>query len=95
MDYWVGTLHHLITIGLNNKALEPTRKGRELYDKDIQKFNYLIGKLEDSDSKFIIELPTKKDILKDKLEDGKFHNGLKAEFKPLTISDYSDSLLDV
>ena len=93
-DYWVGTLHHLIQIGLNNKSLEPTRKGRELYDKDIQKFQYLITQLEDTESKFIIELPTKKDIQKDKLEDGKFHNGLKAEFKPLTISDYSNSLLD-
>lgn len=92
-DYWVGLLHHLIDIGLKNKAIEVTKKGRELYDKDIQKFNYIIGKLEDTEAKFIIELPTKKDILKDKLEDGKFHNGLKAEFKPLTISDYSENLL--
>ena len=93
VDYWVTTLHHLVEIGLKNRAIEPSRKGRELYDKDIQKFQYLIVQLEDAESKFIIELPTKKDILNDKLTDDRFHNGLKAEFKPLTISDYSDKLL--
>lgn len=92
-DYWVGVLHRLTEIAINHKAIEPTRKGHELYDKDIQKFNYLISKLEDNEAKFIIELPTKTDILKDKLTDGRFHNGLKAEFKPLMIKDYSDSLL--
>ena len=93
VDYWVGVLHRLCEIAIKNKSLEPNRKLREAYDKDMMKFHFLIGKLEDSEAKFIIELPNKKDIIKDKLEDGKFHNGLKAEFKPLTISEYSDSLL--
>ena len=93
VDYWVNLLHALIEIGVNKKTNEPNKKLRELYEKDLMKFHYLIGQLEDTEAKFIIELPTKKDIIKDKLEDGKFHNGLKAEFKPLTISDYSDKLL--
>lgn len=93
VDYWIGVLHRLSEKAISNKAIEPNRKLKEAYAKDIQKFTYLIGKLEDAEAKFIIELPTKKDILKDKLENGKFHNGLKAEFKPLKISDYSDSLL--
>lgn len=93
-DYWVGTLHHLIEIGLKNKMLAPNRKSKELYDKDIQKFYYLITQLEDKEARFIIELPAKKLILKDKLLEGKFHEGLKAEFKPLTINDYSDRLLN-
>ena len=93
VDYWVGVLHRLIKKGASNKAREPSKKGRELYSKDLQKFAYLISKLEDTEAKFIIELPTKKDILNDKLVNGKFENGLKAEFKPLTISDYSDQLL--
>ena len=92
-DYWVGVLHHLIEKGAENKAREPTKKGRDLYAKDLQKFAYLIGKLEDDEAKFIIELPPKKEILKDKLENDKFMNGLKAEFKPLMINEYSESLL--
>ena len=93
VDYWVGLLHRLIDIAMNHKSLEPTKKSRELYEKDIGNFHYLISKLEDNEAKFIIELPTKKAILKDKLQDGRFYDGLKAEFKPLTISDYSDNLL--
>ena len=93
VDYWVGVLHRLIEKAGNNKAREHTKKGRELYAKDLQKFAYLIGKLEDNDANFIIELPSKKDILKDKPINGKFEASLKAEFKPLTISDYSDQLL--
>ena len=92
-DYWIGLLHKLSSKAFNNKAIAPNRKQRELYTKDLRKFNYLIDMLENPETKFIIELPTKKEILKDKVIDDKFHNGLKAEFKPLTISDYSDQLL--
>ena len=93
VDYWVSTLHKLTSIAKSNKALAVTRKNRELYAKDIKKFEYLIGQLEDEEARFIIELPTKKDIIKDKLIKGKYEGQLKAEFKPLTISDYSDQLL--
>ena len=93
VDYWVSTLHELETRARSNAKHAVNRKNRELYGKDKLKFQYLITQLEDTEAKFIIELPTKKDILKDKPINGKFENGLKAEFKPLTISDYSDQLL--
>ena len=93
VDYWVSTLHELDKRARNNRRNAVTTKYRELYDKDSKKFQYLIEQLEDSESKFIIELPTKKEIINDKLIKGKFKNGLKAEFKPLTISDYSENLL--
>ena len=91
--YWIGVLERLTEIAYTNLSREPNRKLREKYLKDMQKYTYLKGKLEDEEARFIIELPTKKAILKDKLTDGRFHDGLKAEFKPLTISEYSDSLL--
>ena len=93
VDYWVATLHELDRRARNNRLNALTAKTRELYDKDSKKFQYLIEQLEDTEAKFIIELPNKKDILKDKLVNGKFKNGLKAEFKPLTINEYSDNLL--
>lgn len=93
VDYWVNTLQKLSAMAKQNKAKSFARKTRELYSKDLKKFEYLITQLEDEDSRFIIELPSKKEILKDKLVKGKFENHLKAEFKPLTISDYSDQLL--
>ena len=93
VDYWVGQLRELIVRAKSQKSIAPNNKTRELYSNDIKKFNYLITQLEDEEARFIIELPTKKDILKDKMVNDKFENGLKAEFKPLTISDYSDQLL--
>ena len=93
VDYWVSTLHELANRARNGRLNAPNKKTKELYTKDIQKFKYLIEQLEDTEAHFIIELPTKKDIKKDKLINGKFEGMLKAEFKPLTISDYSDSLL--
>ena len=92
-DYWVSTLHELEVRARSNANSAVNRKDRELYTKDKLKFQYLIRQLEDEEAKFIIELPSKKDILKDKRVNGKFENGLKAEFKPLTISDYSKELL--
>lgn len=92
-DYWISTLSKLYDYAKNNQLNAPNRKSRELYRNDKEKFDYLIRQLEDTEAKFIIELPSKKDILKDKLTNGKFKNGLKAEFKPLTINDYSNQLL--
>ena len=93
VDYWVDTLHELEVRSRSKAASAVNRKLRELYTKDKLKFQYLITQLEDTEAKFIIELPTKKDITKDTLKNGKFENHLKAEFKPLTITDYSDQLL--
>lgn len=93
VDYWVSTLHELEVRARSNAKSAVNRKNRELYTKDKLKFQYLITQLEDTEAKFIIELPTKKDIINDKQINGKFENGLKAEFKPLKINDYSDQLL--
>jgi len=93
VDYWVNTLHGLDARARNNRRNAVNSKSRELYDKDSKKFQYLITQLEDEEARFIIELPTKKDILNDKQVNGKFKNGLKAEFKPLKIDDYSEQLL--
>ena len=93
VDYWVRTLHELELRARSNAKIAVNRKNREAYAKDTLKFQYLITQLEDEEAKFIIELPSKKEILKDKQVNGKFENGLKAEFKPLTISDYSNQLL--
>ena len=93
VDYWVSTLHELDSRARNNRRNAVNTKTLELYDKDSKKFQYLISQLEDTEARFIIELPTKKEILQDKLIRGKFKNGLKAEFKPLTINDYSETLL--
>lgn len=93
VDYWVSTLHELELLARSYSASAVNRKTRELYTKDKLKFQYLIQQLEDEETRFIIELPTKKDILQDKLINGKFEGQLKAEFKPLTISDYSEQLL--
>ena len=92
-DYWIGQLQELMSRAKSNMALAVNIKTRELYSKDLKKFQYLITQLEDEEAKFIIELPSKKDILKDKPINDKFEGMLKAEFKPLTISDYSDQLL--
>ena len=93
VDYWVKQLQELMVRAKSNMAIAPNRKQREVYGKDLKKFQYLITQLEDEEAKFIIELPSKKDIIKDKLINNKFEGMLKAEFKPLTISDYSDQLL--
>lgn len=93
VDYWVSTLHELERRARSNAEDSVNRKNRELYTRDKLKFQYLITQLEDEEAKFIIELPSKKDILKDKQVKGKFENGLKVEFKPLTINEYSDQLL--
>lgn len=93
VDYWVRTLQELEVRARSNAKVAVNRKNRELYTKDKLKFQYLITQLKDEETKFIIELPSKKDILKDKQVHGKFENGLKAEFKPLTINEYSDQLL--
>ena len=93
VDYWINTLHELESRARSNIRTAVNRKNRELYTKDKLKFQYLIKQLEDEDTRFIIELPSKKDIVHDKPKNGKYESGLKAEFKPLTISDYSEQLL--
>ena len=62
------------------------------YSKDISKYNDIIKILKDGN--WIIETPTKKEILADDtyLTRNK-EEGLKAYLKPLTIADYTNDLL--
>lgn len=81
-EYWINILEKLIDI---LKSETPTIFIEKLArDRKISRYNELINHLKKDD--WIIELPTKKDILEDKKH-------LNVEFKPLTIEDYSDSIL--
>lgn len=61
------------------------------YSKDIDKYDKLINSLQNE--RWIIELPTKKAILEDhSYVSNKKVKGLNVEFKPLTVSDYTESL---
>jgi len=67
-------------------------KGVKQYQRSIDKYNELKIILESED--WIIELPTKKEILADETyRTPSKAKSLVAEFKPLTISEYSDDLL--
>lgn len=106
--YWIGICDKLITTisgRLNNyieneyKDMDSTILNKLLenddvvrkYKKDMEKYDKLIKSLRDE--KWIIELPTKKNILADDsyLSHAKV-KGLTVEFKPLTVSEYTDSL---
>ena len=63
---------------------EADEKKRDTY---LAKYDRLLMKIDDED--YILDLPLKKDIMKDK--DCQAH--LKAEFKPLTGTNHSESLL--
>lgn len=83
--YWVNILEKLITaikseVPRNEKQL---KKNQRL----VNRYATLIHHL--TNDKWIIELPTKKDIISDK--DGK--DGLKVEFKPVMIKEYTETLL--
>lgn len=107
--YWIGICEKLVSIVSNrmnsyidneygnndnsiilNQLLENDDVVRN-YNKDIEKYDKLIKSLKEE--KWIIELPTKKDILADDsyLTNAKV-KGLTVEFKPLTVSEYTESL---
>ncbi len=84
-QYWINITEKLLS---SAKALpEITSKDKKQKIKEIQKYESLLKILENE--KWIIETPTKKEILNDK----NYKASLKVEFKPLTISDYSEKLL--
>lgn len=105
--YWIGICDKLIqtiTMRLNNyikneygdenNSLDQLMKNDDVvkkYKKDIEKYEKLIKSLHDE--KWVIELPTKKDILSDNsyLTNAKV-KGLNVQFKPLTIADYTETL---
>ena len=84
-NYWIKICEKLL---IRAKGLSENRaKDKKLKAKEIKKYESLIQILEQE--KWIIETPTKKEILKDT----DYKEGLKVEFKPLTIADYSEQLL--
>lgn len=84
-DYWINISEKLLTKIKNQYP----RNNHEVKKKEleIKKYTELIHILKHDD--WIIELPTKKNIL----ADTDYKTGLKVEFKPLTIKDYSENLL--
>ena len=66
---------------------ETNNKQKKQKIKEIKKYESLLKILETE--KWIIETPTKKEIT----SDTDYKAGLKVEFKPLTIADYSEQLL--
>ena len=83
----------------------PTREDIELVEKviseddNVQEYRKTIGKYDNlvktlKDEDWIIEMPTKKQILNDETYyTNNKEKGLVVEFKPLTISEYTDTLL--
>lgn len=100
--YWIGVCEKLIneTKIQFTRYINETYGGRENmsisdsfnddtlnhYERKINQFGELRKQLKDNS--LIIEIPTKKEIQQDD-----YHIGLKAEFKPLMIKDYSETLL--
>jgi len=84
-NYWIKMVERLLEKIKFTPAL--TTKEKKSKVKELNKYDSLLKVL--SNDKWIIELPSKKEILADK----SFKDGLKVEFKPLTIADYSDDLL--
>lgn len=84
-SYWLKISERLLNVARLLPEHKPKLKKQKA--KEILKYESLINILENE--KWIIETPSKKEILSD--TDKK--TGLKAEFKPLTIADYSEKLL--
>jgi len=107
--YWVGVCNKIISITDNkkkayiklnyseidsllvNQLLKEDDTAQE-YDKTIEKYTEIIETL--TEHKWIIETPTKKQIINDETYLTKNKEaGLQVELKPLTIIDYTDTLL--
>lgn len=100
--YWIGVCDKLINLTKIQELqyIEETYGSREnilisdsfnddklnYYTRKLDQFNELRKQLKDND--LIIEIPTKKEIQQDD-----YRIGLKAEFKPLLVKEYSESLL--
>ena len=86
-EYWMDTCEKLVDAVKVTPARNVKEKKTKI--KELKKYESLIEVL--TKDKWIIELPAKKDILKDK----ELKGNLNAEFKPLTITDYTEQLLQV
>lgn len=108
-SYWIGVCEKIISIVSNKKksyiklnysnidSLQVNQLLKEdetakTYDNTIKKYDEIIKTLKED--KWIIETPTKKQILADETYlTGNKEKGLTVELKPLTISEYTDTLL--
>lgn len=94
-DYWQGIVSRLIDteeMWLNLKGDDATPKEKKTHTNRLTRYQELYENLDMED--WIIELPKKQEILSDATytERGKVR-GLKVEFKPLMINEYSNDLL--
>ena len=105
--YWINISEKIISIvqnkkknylnsysGLDEFTMEQIQKEDDTikeYDKTIKQYSEIIESL--SEHKWIIEIPTKKEILADDTYLTRNKSpGLKVELKPLTITDYTEKL---
>lgn len=84
-EYWIDTCEKLIDAVKTTPTTNVKEKKTKV--KELKKYESLIEVL--TNEKWIIETPSKKNILKDK----EIKANLNVEFKPLTITDYSEQLL--
>lgn len=85
-SYWVNILEKLIQI-IKSKSPRNEKEAKK-NQRAIKRYSLLINQL--TNDKWVVDLPTKKEILADK----DYNAGLKVEFKPIMIKDYADTLLD-
>ena len=107
-SYWINISEKIISIVQNKKkaylnsygsldayTMEQLQKEDDTlmeYDKTIKNYSDIIESLQEH--KWIIEIPTKKEILADDTYLTRNKSpGLKVELKPLTIVDYTENLL--
>ena len=107
-SYWINISEKIISIVQNKKkaylnsygsldayTMEQLQKEDDTlteYDKTIKNYSDIIESLQEH--KWIIEIPTKKEILADDTYLTRNKSpGLKVELKPLTIIDYTENLL--
>ena len=85
-SYWVNILERLIQ---SIKSQFPrNQKEAKRNQRAVIRYSLLIDHL--TNDKWVIDLPTKKEIIADK----DYSAGLKVEFKPIMIKEYTDTLLD-
>ena len=85
-EYWVKILEKLIMI--IKSQITFNKKQARKNKRAVKRYSDLINCL--TNDKWVIDLPTKKEII----TDTDYKTGLKVEFKPLMINEYSETLLD-
>lgn len=83
--YWVNILERLI--GVIKSNIPKNEKEAKQNQRAVKRYGLLIHQL--TNDKWVIDLPTKKEILADK----DYEAQLKVEFKPIMIKDYTETLL--